>query len=160
MEQADAATVTEAKKKPVPKKKGKGNVNAYGYTDSALAMRARCAGQARVHKLTGKVADQILESNVRNAIRVAATRAVIAKHRTVRLDYLADSIRQTSGSWMLGHRTIGKHWRAASSSSAARKKKKAAAAAAVAVVKTAATPTAGAATFAPNECDPSENFTD
>jgi len=95
-------------------------VNAYGYGGSALSRRARCAGLPRVHRLTDKVIASILDTNVRNALRVAATRASIAKHHTVQLGYIADGIKMASGVLMLGHRASSKHWKSAVSS---RKKK-------------------------------------
>jgi hypothetical protein len=117
------------------KKKKKGEVNAYGYNRNGLSRRARCAGLPRVHQLTENVATAILEANVRNALRVAATRAAIAKHHTVQLGYINDGIKLASGMTLLGHRTASKHWRS-SSSSRKKKDKKAAAEATAAIVAT------------------------
>ena len=99
----------------------KGKVNDYGYTERTLKDMARRAGAPRIHKLTGVVVDRILESNMRNVLRVAATRACIAKHHTVQLEYLANAVKLANGVHILGHRTAGQQWKAGSAS--ARKKK-------------------------------------
>lgn len=113
---------------------GKGKVNKYGYTNSVMRRRARCAGLSRMHQHTGDVVERVLDNNIGNALRVAATRATIAKHHTIQLDYFIDGVQLATGINVLGYRVATKQQRGKPQRAA--KKKQAAAAAAAAATST------------------------
>jgi histone H3/H4 len=101
-----ATTATSGKKK-------KGAINKYGYTTMALKRQARRAGTPRIHKLAPEVSERMLDVNMRRIMRVAATRAIIAKHHTIQLEYVIDATKLATGLTLLGFGGI-KDQRAAS----------------------------------------------
>lgn len=83
-------------------KKEKGAINKYGYTFRALKRQARRAGTPRIHKLAPQVSERMLDFNMRRIMRVAATRAFIAKHHTIQLEYVVDATKIATGLSLLG----------------------------------------------------------
>lgn len=76
----------------------------YGYSVEALKGQAHKGGAPRMPKLAPQASERMLDINMRRIMRVAATRASIAKHHTIQLDYVVDAARLATGLSVLGFR--------------------------------------------------------
>jgi len=98
----EAAPLATAAPTTTRSKNKKGAINRYGYTTMALKRQARRAGTPRIHKLAPEVSEKMLDYNMRRIMRVAATRAIIAKHHTIQLEFVVDATKLATGLTLLG----------------------------------------------------------